>query len=197
MRSDHSSKAPSTRRLACGIRLAASMAAGVTLVAAGTILASRSPADTVDVAAAAPAEATSSVPQRGDAKPTTTMTAAPPSTTSTTSTTAVTAKRPFCDLLRSYTEQVRRISISLTDPSVVGPLLDETLPVITESAAAATGTAAEDVSTLREALSELKAGLERTDYDFAKLSPETALRLFSPEFMGSFARLDSLARKGC
>lgn len=200
MRSDHVSTAPAMRRLRFRITSAISIAAtAATLIVAATMLIWRSPEPRQAVTVAAAAETTTTLSQRPLAAgpATTTTQGPPPSTTSTTSTTALAARGSFCDLLRSYTEQVRRISISLTDPETVRPLLDEALPAIAESARVAAPAAAGDVSTLRDTLTQLRAALEGSAYRFADLPAGTVAQLASPEFMGSFARLDTLARKGC
>lgn len=136
--------------------------------------------------AAAAATSTTTQPIAGAAPKATTTTA--PSATPT---------KAFCDLLRSYTDKVRRISISLTDPAVLRPLLEEAAPAVAQSASVATTAAAPDVATLGTVLADLKAGFEASGYDFAKLRPDIALRLMSPDFMASFARLQALAAEGC
>lgn len=118
----------------------------------------------------------------------------PASSTSTISPAPSTA---FCDLLRGYTEQVRRISISLTDPPALKPLLEAALPAVERSESVATPAALADVATVQAALVDLKAGFETSGYDFSKLPPDLVIRLTSPEFDSSFGRLQALASGAC
>ena len=130
---------------------------------------------------------------------TTVTTAAPrPTTTAATTTTAsATPSKAFCDLLRSSSDQVRRITVSLTDPAVLKPLLEVVLPALDQSATLATAAAAPDVSVVRAALGDLRAGLDADGYDYSKLPPDLIVRLTSPAFLASFGRLQSLAAGGC
>jgi hypothetical protein len=128
---------------------------------------------------------------------TVTVAAAAPKTTTTTLTPNQKPTTAFCDLLRSYAEDVRRITISLTDPAALKPLLDHAVPAVTESASVATPAAAPDVVGLRSALADLQSGLDAAGYDFAKLRPDAALGLMSPGFMASFGRLQALASERC
>lgn len=137
------------------------------------------------------------------AAPSTVVTAASAPTTSAaskaSSTTAVplAPTKPFCDLLNTYIEQVRRITISLTDPAAVGPLHNSAMPAVAQSESLAIGRATQDVASVKTALADLKAGFEGAGYDVAKLPAGLLLRLQTPDFMASFARLDAMAKGAC
>ena len=130
-----------------------------------------------------------------------TVAAAATSTTGApTTTTVVLATKPtaaFCDLLRNYLPEAQRVTVSLNDPAVLRPMLDDALGAATRSASVATLKAAPDVATVRTVLADLKAGFEAAGYDFAKVPPDVALRLMSPQFASSLGRLQSLASEGC
>lgn len=130
--------------------------------------------------------------------PTTATTAAPQLAPTTTIATASAApSKAFCDLVRGYAEQVRRITISLTDPTVLKPLLEAVLPALDQPAPLTSAAAAPDVAAVRAALGDLKAGLDADGYDYSKLPPDLIVRLTSPGFLASFGRLQSLAAGGC
>ena len=128
------------------------------------------------------------------------VTVAAAATSTTTTVPASASAKPtkaFCDLVRAYTDEIRQISISFTDPAVLQPLLDAAAPAILQSQSLATATAGPDVSTVKAAIDDLKSGFEAAGYDFAKLRPETAVRLTTSQFISAFARLDALAREAC
>lgn len=105
--------------------------------------------------------------------------------------------KAFCDGLRADLERLQRISISLTDPAVLRPLLDAEAPAIAQSASVATPAATPDVAAVKALIGDLKAGMEAAGYDFAKLPPATALSVQSPGVMASVARLSALLQGGC
>lgn len=117
--------------------------------------------------------------------------------TTTTSPLAAAPTKAFCDLLRSYVGEVQRMTVALADPVALRPLLDDALASVTQSAPLASAGAVRDVGTLRAVLSDLKSALDAAGGDAAKLRPDAAMGVMSPQFVGSLGRLQALLSEGC
>lgn len=122
-------------------------------------------------------------------------TAATPSATTTT--TALSFAPSVCETLRAFLDDVRRISVSLTDPPNLQPALQRAISSLAESQDLSSHVSGPDIKVLRGVLADLKSGLDAAGYDFAKLPPATASALMSPQFTATFGRLQALVSGAC
>lgn len=131
--------------------------------------------------------------------PTSTSAAAGPTTTiaSQASASAPAPSKAFCDGLRASLDRIQRISISLTDPASLRPLLDTETTAITQLSALATPRTASDIDAVKKVIGHLKSGMDAAGYEFSKLPPASALEMLSPDLMGAVGRLGALVQGAC
>lgn len=198
------SASPPNRRRLIGVVLVAGVAA---LGLAGLTGQQRSQAITRIGSAAAPATSTSSTSAGAAALITTTTakatsTTAAPTTTAgpTTTAAAVTTTAPpmaFCPLAVAYVQDLRRMSISLTDPSQLRRLTQHASPAIAQSAASAPPEVKADVALLVTTIADYAAALEKAGYELAKLPPDMVTKLQTPPVQNAINHVDSYVRKAC
>jgi hypothetical protein len=152
--------------------------------------------------AAAPAPSTSSTSVGTTALNTTTTAAQATSTTAgpTTAAAAVTTTAPapaFCPLAVAYVQDLRRMSISLTDPPQLRGLAQDASPAIAQSAASAPPEIKADVALLVTTIAAYTGALEKAGYELAKLPPDMVMKLQAPQVQNAINHVDNYARKSC
>lgn len=93
--------------------------------------------------------------------------------------------KTFCAAVRTELDQVRQLSISLTDPARLQSLASAVAATAAQSGGAAPPSATADLGVLAKAVADVKSGLDQAGYDLAKLPPDLVTRLQSPDFVAA------------
>lgn len=102
----------------------------------------------------------------------------------------------FCNLARTYTERFGKV-----DPKLSGTqlrtLTQEGLTALNQAAGAAPAEIKTDVQVIANVIRGLVAELDRVNYDYSKVSPDSLSKLQAPDFAASTQRFQAYMTNVC
>lgn len=128
-----------------------------------------------------------------DGSPTTSLSAAAPTTTG-----RPASADPFCNFVRTYNERFGRINPgAVTDPQQFRTVMSDAATAINDAAKAAPASIRSDVAVMSQAVQRLLDAFQRVNFDVTRIPVTAFTDLQAPEFIAAGQRLDAYSRQNC
>lgn len=103
----------------------------------------------------------------------------------------------FCNLAKTYSDKSGQLVPSISNPAQLRTLFKDLQVAVKEAVDVAPAEIKADVTLLASFYNDFANALDKVNYDFTKLPPDTAAKLQDPKFQAAATRLDAYSKQVC